>query len=81
MNGFTGIWTLYQQRFLTKGEWFYWGMDVLTAVGGSWLGLDGSMSARVQLAVGDSGLKPGGAVRRYSGCTEGSPLKGGTLEK
>ena len=56
-------------------------MDVLPAVGGSWLGLDGSMSARVQLAVGDSGLKPGGAVRRYSGCTEGSPLKGGTLEK
>ena len=56
-------------------------MDVLSAVGGSWLGLDGSMSARVQLAVGDSGLKPGGAVRRYSGCTEGSPLKCGTLGK
>ena len=59
-------------------------MDVLSAVGGSWLGLDGSMSARVQLAVGGSGFKPGGAVGRYSGCTEGvhgSPLRGGTLEK
>ena len=59
-------------------------MDVLSAIGGSWLGLDGSMSARVQLAVGGSGFKPGGAVGRYSGGTEevhGSPLKGGTLEK
>ena len=31
-------------------------MDVLSAIGGSWLGLDGSMSARAQLAVGNSGL-------------------------
>ena len=42
-------------------------MDVLTAVGGSWLELDGSVSARVQLAVDDSGLKPGGAVRHIPG--------------
>ena len=42
------------RRFLTWDEWFYWSMDVLPAVGGSWLGLDGSMSARVQLAVGGS---------------------------
>ena len=42
------------------------------------------MSARVQLAVGGSGFTPGGAVGRYSGCTEEvheSPLKGGALEK
>ena len=59
-------------------------MDVLPAVGGSWLGLDDSMSARVQLAVGGSGLRPGGAVGPYSGCTEGvhgSPLRDGTVVK
>ena len=42
------------RRFLTWDEWFYWSMDVLSAVGGSWLGLDGSMSARVQLTTGGS---------------------------
>ena len=49
---------------------------------GSWLGLDGSMSARAQLAVGGSGFKPGGAVGQYSGGTEevhGSPLSSGFL--
>ena len=59
-------------------------MVILPAVNGSWLGLDGSMSARVQLAVGGSWLKPGGAVGRYSGYTEGvhgSPLRSGTMEK
>ena len=59
-------------------------MDVLSAIGGSWLGLDGSMSAGAQLAAGGSGFKPGGAVGRYSGGTEevhGSPLRGGALEK
>ena len=40
------------RTFQTQGDWFYWSMDVLPTEGGSWLGLDGSMSARVQLAVG-----------------------------
>ena len=47
-------------------------MDVLPAAGGSWFGLKGSKSARVQLAVGGSGLKQGDAVGPYSGCTGGA---------
>ena len=62
-------------------------MDVLPAVGGSWLRLDGSMSARVQLAVGGSCLKPSGSTGVWTlcfpGCTNGvhmSALRGGSLE-
>ena len=39
------------RRFLTWDEWFYWSMDVLPAVGGSWLGLIGSVSARVRFST------------------------------
>ena len=58
-------------------------MDVLPTVGGSWLGLDSSMSARVQLAVNGSCLKLGDAVGLCSGCTgvHGTPPRGGTLVK
>ena len=58
-------------------------MDVLPAVGDSWLGLDGSRSARVQLAVDGSGLEPGdlldcvpSALRVY-----GTSSRGGILVK
>ena len=47
-------------------------MDVLTEVDGSWLGLNGSLSTKVQLAANDSEFEPDHAV----GCTKGSPLKG-----
>ena len=42
------------RRFLTWDEWFYWSRGVRPAVGGSWLGLDSSMSTRGQLAVDGS---------------------------
>ena len=42
------------RRFLTWDEWFYWSMDVLPAAGGSYFGLNGSKSARVQPAAGGS---------------------------
>ena len=58
-------------------------MGVLPAAGGSWLGLDGSRSARVQLAVDGSGLEPGdlldyvpSALRVY-----GTSSRGGILVK
>ena len=45
----------WRQRVPTWDGWYYWSMDVLPAAGGSWFGLDGSKSARVQPAPPRSG--------------------------
>ena len=55
-------------------------VKVHLAAGGSWHRASGSTGVWVFYQRW-FWFKPGGAVGRYSGCTEGSPLKGGTLEK